>query len=180
MPHARSVLSFLAACSLCLALFSCAPQNPAAGAAVQKEVQFLDSFSFDRKLSASLSVKEPEVDVLFPAAITLNNIPERMDKWLSKVEKFGGTVSIQAEPEAGRGIITEIFSLFVKMYEAAEEAIIYKPAKDYNVVIHYQARTGIVTRLAFVRKDVAAAKPAAAGEGAAGNQTEANATTPAP
>lgn len=159
----------------CVALWACAPQNPAAGADVLKEVQFLDSFSFDRKLSASLDASQDKVDVLFPAVITLNNIPERMDKWLNKVEKFGGKVEIQAEPEPGRGLITEIFSLFIKMYEAAEEKLIYSPAENYNVLITYKAKTGIITKLTFVRKpkpaeakpEAEAAKPDAAPPAAA-------------
>lgn len=165
--HARTALPLLAAlCLIGLLLAACAGQN-AAPVTPQKEVQFLDSSSFDRKLSASLAGTEPEVNVVFPANITLNNIPERMDKWLSKVEKYGGRVEIQAEPEAGRSIITEIFSLFVKAYEALEEIFIYTPAKDYNVLIHYKARTGIVTRLAFVRKTA----PAPAAQDNATNAT---------
>lgn len=137
---------------LLLALSGCATKNPAEGATVSGEVQFLDSFSFDRKLSASLGAGQPQVDVLFPAVITLNNIPERMDKWLSKVEKFGGKVEIQAEPEPGRGIITEIFSLFIKIYEAAEEKLVYDPAKNYNVLVRYKAASGIITRVSFLSK----------------------------
>jgi|GEM_PF-407586 len=155
----------------CVALWACAPQNPATGAEVLKEIQFLDSFSFDRKLSASLGTGQDKVDVIFPAVITLNNIPERMDKWLSKVEKFGGKVEIQAEPEQGRGLITEIFSFFVKIYEIAEENLIYAPAKDYNVLIGYKAQSGIVTRLSFVRKQ----KPA---DAAQANATEAKPAAP--
>lgn len=163
MTYAKIPLSLLAALCLLGLLSACAAQNPAAGASPQKEVQFLDSTSFDRKLSASLSVNEPEVTVLFPATITLNNIPERMDKWLCRVEKYGGKVEIQAEPEAGRGIISEIFGLFIKAYEAIEEAVIYTPAKNYNVMIYYKAKTGLVTRMAFVRKQAAApVAPAAA------------------
>lgn len=150
--HARPALPLLAVVCLTCLLLACAGQNATPGATPQKEVQFLDTSGFDRKLSASLAGTEPEVNVVFPANITLNNIPERMDKWLSKVEKYGGRVEIQAEPEAGRSIITEIFGLFVKAYEAIEEVFIYSPAKNYNVMIHYKARTGIVTRLAFVRK----------------------------
>ena len=91
-------LSLLAV--LLLALSGCATKNPAEGATVSGEVQFLDSFSFDRKLSASLGAGQPQVDVLFPAVITLNNIPERMDKWLSKVEKFGGKVEIPTDGQS--------------------------------------------------------------------------------
>ena len=156
--RAKASLAVLAAvCLSCLFLAACAPQNPAAGAEALKEVQFLDSFSFDRKLSASLAARQDQVDVVFPAVITLNNIPERMDKWLNKVEKFGGKVEIQAEPEPGRGLITEIFSIFIKAYEVVEEKLIYEPAKDYNVLITYKAKTGIISRLSFVRKPPAPA-----------------------
>ncbi len=155
MTRGKSTLALLAAGLACLLLCACAPQNPAAGTTAQKDVQFMGTTGFDYKLSASLEAKQEQVDVLFPAVITLNNIPERIDKWLSKVEKFGGKVEIQAEPETGRGLITEIFSIFIKAFEAAEEKLIYAPAKDYNVLITYKAKTGIVTRMAFVRKPAA-------------------------
>ncbi len=161
MKHVKILLPLLSATLLLGLLCACAGQNAAAGATPQKEVQFLDSLSFDRKLSASLAVNEPEVTVFFPASITLNNIPERMDKWLSKVEKFGGKVEIQAEPDADRGIISEIFGLFVKAYEAIEEAVIYSPAKNYNVMIYYKVKTGLVTRLVFARKPAPGPKAAA-------------------
>ncbi len=142
-------------CALCLAfllLSACAARNPAAGTAPLKEVQFLDTTGFDYKLSASLEAKQPSVDVTFPAVITLNNIPERIDKWLSKVEKFGGKVEIQAEPEPGRGLITEIFSIFIKAFEAAEEKLIYAPAQNYNVLVTYKGKTGIITKMTFTLK----------------------------
>ena len=150
-------------CSLvALLVLGCAPKNPAEGASAQAEVIFLDSFSFDRKLSASLGAGQQQVEVLFPAAITLNSIPVRMDKWLSKVEKFGGKVEIQAEPEQGRGFVSEILDFFVKLYEMAEESLIYAPAKDYNVRIHYKPNTGIITRMSFLRKPAPASAPAPA------------------
>jgi len=161
MTQGKSTQVLLAAALACLLLCACAPQNPAAGTAAQKDVQFMDTTGFDYKLSASLEARQEQVDVLFPAVITLNNIPERIDKWLSRVEKFGGKVEIQAEPETGRGLITEIFSIFIKAFEAAEEKLIYAPAKDYNVLITYKAKTGIIAKMTFVRKP-AVAMPAPA------------------
>lgn len=152
MNRAKRLLPLWIALCLPLLLASCAPRKPAGAAAVQQEVQFLDSGSFDRKLSSALAADQPQVSVLFPAAITLNNIPERLDKWLGKVEKFGGTVEIQAEPEPGRGLISEIFGLFIKAYDAIEETVIYSPAKNYNVMICYKAQTGLVTRVNFDHK----------------------------
>jgi len=152
MLREKSIPFLLCACLACLLLSACAPKNPAAGTAPLKEVQFMDTTGFDYKLSASLEAGQQSVDVLFPAVITLNNIPERIDKWLSKVEKFGGKVEIQAEPEPGRGLITEIFSIFIKAFEAAEERLIYAPAKNYNVLVTYKGKTGIVTKMTFTRK----------------------------
>lgn len=157
MRRAKTVAIVLSALCLLAVLAACAGRNPAEGAPALAEVQFLDSGSFDRKLSSSLAAKQPLVTVVFPASITLNNIPERMDKWLAKVEKFGGKVEIQPEPVAGRGIISEIFSLFIKAYDAIEEAVIYAPAKNYDVMLYYRAQTGLVTRLCFVQKGSQAA-----------------------
>ncbi len=167
----RSIAIALSSVVLCLVLCACAGQQPSGPAAApQGEVQFLDTGGFDRKLSAALAAKQPEVVVSFPAAITLNSIPERLDRWFSKVEKFGGTVDIQAEPEPGRSIISEIFGLFVKAYDAIAEAVIYAPAKEYNVIVHYRATTGIVTRVSFLRKDqVAKDAPAKAAPAPAQN-----------
>ena len=162
MRRGKMILALLAISLACLLPAACAPQNPAAGTAPLKEVQFMDTTGFDYKLSASLGTKQESVDVVFPAVITLNNIPERMDRWLSKVEKFGGKVEIQAEPEPGRGLITEIFSIFIKAFEAAEEKILYSPAKDYNVLVSYKAETGIITKMAFTRKPAAQTAPAVA------------------
>lgn len=163
MAREKSIPLLLCACLACLLLSACAAKNPAAGTAPLKEVQFMDTTGFDYKLSASLEAKQQSVDVLFPAVITLNNIPGRIDKWLSVVEKFGGKVEIQAEPEPGRGLITEIFSIFIKAFEAAEEKLLFASAQDYNVLISYKAKTGIVTKMTFMRKTGAeTAKPAPA------------------
>lgn len=163
MTHCKRLVPFWLVLCLSVLLAACAGKQAAEVAAAQQEVQFLDTGGFDRKLSSALSANQPEVTVSFPAAITLNSIPERLDKWFSKVEKFGGTVDIQAEPEPGRSIISEIFGLFIKAYDAIEEAVIYSPAKNYNVMIYYKAQTGLVTRVCFTRKtpgEPAAPKPA--------------------
>lgn len=170
LAHTR--LALCLAIGLLALLAACAGSQPPVAAQAQAEVQFLDTGGFDRKLSSALASGQPEVTVVFPAAITLNSIPARLDKWFSKVEKFGGRVDIQAEPEPDRGIISEIFGLFIKVYDTIEEAVIYSPAKNYNVLIHYKSQTGLVTRVSFTRK-VQKEAPAAA---TAANETSATET----
>lgn len=118
----------------------------------QPNVEFFDSGSFDRKLSNALNADPPTVTVTFPAPITVNGIPERLDKWLAMVEKYGGTVELKPEDDGTRGLISEIISLIVGIYEAIKEKMIYEPVGDYNATVFYKKGEGTITRVVFDRK----------------------------
>ncbi|QJB57054.1 hypothetical protein [Pseudodesulfovibrio sp. zrk46] len=119
----------------------------------QGQVEFFDSESFDRQLSSSLRADLPEVTVLFPAAITLNSIPKRLDHWFSKVEEYGGEVQLVPVSDTDKGILSEIMSLLVSVYDYLRDKAIYDPVKEYNAYIYYKKNTGIVTKVVFDRKD---------------------------
>jgi hypothetical protein len=73
------------------ALFGCQSVNlgPA-----KDSITFIDTQKFDNDLSVSLvSIKNP-VEVDFHNPITPNEIPPRLEKWLSMVDKSGGKVNI--------------------------------------------------------------------------------------
>jgi len=58
------------------------------------EITFIDTQKFDSELSSSLaSIKKP-VEVNFYSPITPNEIPPRLEKWLSMIDKSGGKVNI--------------------------------------------------------------------------------------
>lgn len=139
---------------LSLGLFFAAGTKTAL-AAEGETVEFFDSGSFDRSLSSALRKDAAAVTIKFPAPITVNSIPERLDKWFSMVEKHEGTVKVEADPdiETSRGLFTEIISLVVGAYEIIKGKIIYEPVKDYNAIIYYDPRGGgKVTRVIFTRK----------------------------
>ncbi len=115
-------------------------------------VEFFDAASFDRHLSSALKADLPEVTVLFPAAITLNSIPERLEKWFSKVEEYGGEVKLIPISDTGKGLISEVLSLFVSIYDYLKDKAIYFPAKEYDVLIYYKKNSGIITKVVFERK----------------------------
>ena len=117
------------------------------------EIDFFDAGTFDNKLYSALSKNQPLVTVNFPQKIKLNNIPERLDKWFSQVEKHEGTVELQAEPErASRGLITELFSLVVGTYNIIKEKLLYAPIKNYNATIYYLPSAGEITKVIFTHK----------------------------
>ncbi|MBU1248130.1 MAG: hypothetical protein KKB70_05495 [Proteobacteria bacterium] len=120
---------------------------------VPDTVEFIDSFLFDRSLSKAMGVAHDPVTVTFPALITLNSIPERLDKWFSKIDEFGGTVEALPEPVPGqRGIIDEIISLVISAYEYLAETCVYTPAQEYNALLYYKSGSGLVTRVVFTLK----------------------------
>lgn len=126
------------------------------------DIQFFDSGSFDRKLSLALRKSPETITATFPAAVTTNNIPNRLDKWFFMVEKNEGAVKL--EPESGpktdteeggftkRGLIGEAISLVVGAYNFIKEKAIYSPVKDYDAVVYYKPGTGTITKVVFTRR----------------------------
>ncbi len=79
---------------LLLALVGCSSTPldiPASGNAIA----FIDTNGFDRDFARLSSGKEPTVEMSFYSPVTPNQIPERLQKWLSAVEKHGGSITVQ-------------------------------------------------------------------------------------
>jgi len=117
------------------------------------KIEYFDSGTFDRKLSSTLKQDPSEVTIDFIADVSLNDIPKRMDKWFSAVEKEEGVIDVQVDPDyRTRGIITEVISLAIGAYNFAEEKSTYNPAQNYNIKIYYIQGTGKITRAIFTHK----------------------------
>jgi len=151
-----AVLCLVTGLVLAIAAAGCVTTKESAAVsskAVLSEVNFFDAGSFDRRLSSALAQDPPEVTVLFPAAVTVNKIPERLDKWFSMVEKHEGTVKLEPEPEIGtRGVVTALLSLAVGAYNLLKEKFLYDPIKDYNAIVRYKKSSGKITRVIFKHK----------------------------
>ncbi len=108
-------------------------------------VTFIDTQKFDNDLTSSLeSIKNP-VEVTFLNPVSPNEIPPRMEKWLSLVEKSGGKINISTpanEPTPKNPAL--IFGLFsglwnaIKMYrtetagKSMEDAV---KGRDANITL---------------------------------------------
>jgi hypothetical protein len=118
------------------------------------ELGMYDSITFDIKLSSTLAAKRQTVTVLVIAPFTVNNIPERIDKWLDSVRKYGGKVELRPDPDypASRDFGL-ILNLLNKAYDLAKEMLIYSNAKNYNVDVLYKPGSGEVTKFVFALKE---------------------------
>jgi hypothetical protein len=63
----------------------------------KQNITFIDTTKFDQEMSNSLSSNEMDINVNFYNVVTPNQIPPRMEKWLSEVDSTGGKVTI-AQP----------------------------------------------------------------------------------
>ena len=120
------------------------------------ELDLFDSIAFDFKLSRSLSAKQPVVTVKSIAPFTVNDIPERIDKWLYAVSNNDGIVDLKPDPDYplnrdfGSGII---FELLNKVFDLTKEMLMFRYAKNYNVDILYKPGSGEVTKFVFTLKE---------------------------
>lgn len=145
-------ICFLAAVMACAAANEPAQKGMPADDAASAELDFFDSSRFDSRLSASLDSGHDAVTTRFLGPVSVNEIPERMDKWFFMIEKYEGTVELEPTGPEARGFITDIIALTVGAYNAIKEKMTYSPAKNYNAKVLYDPQTGIIERVVFVKK----------------------------
>lgn len=119
-------------------------------------VVFLDSSLFDNALSSQLAAGKDQVEVAITGKISLNSIPQRMDKWITAVATKGEVALTQQadaplKPKFVLGLLPTIFS-FIKMARAEN---LVDPASKYNASIQYHLdRSGeaVIDKIMFVKK----------------------------
>ena len=135
------------------------PSQPSLRAPRGPTVSFFDVSHFDKQLSGAMSHGVTAVMVTFEAPASVNGIPERLNKWLSVIEKNGGTVELQPDPDYPAitqrgvfGIVPVVLGALAAIYEAIENTVLYGPAKGYNATVYYIRGSGVMTQVVFSRK----------------------------
>jgi hypothetical protein len=123
-----------------------------------KPITFLDSKLFDNMLSKELSVEKDVVEVAISGKMSLNNIPARIDKWISLVAENGEVQLVATEPALKPKFVMGLLSLIPTVYsyfkKTSEERTL-EPAKKYNATIIYQLdKNGesIIEKIVFTRR----------------------------
>ncbi|MGE3538273.1 MAG: hypothetical protein AB7N91_12685 [Candidatus Tectimicrobiota bacterium] len=153
-PPAPQPLTAVAATST-----AATPPPPVAGTTRGPSLAFFDTSRFDKQLSSTMSRAPAAVVVTLEAQASVNNIPERLNKWLSAVEKNDGSVELQPDPDypvltqrGAIGVVSVLLGAFAVIYEAIENKILYGPAKGYNATVYYARGSGMMTKVVFQRK----------------------------
>lgn len=117
-------------------------------------VRFLDIPGFDGKLSKSLGSGHDEVIVDFIVPAHINELPERLENWLARVEASGGAIDTEVELQEGEPaprFVGAVLSLGKEAYDYAKIERTYSPADTYDAVIRFKP-DGQVQHVVFVRR----------------------------
>lgn len=110
-------------------------------------LQYFDKKAFDRELKGYLEYENPfGTCVTFSTEFKVDELPQRLEKWFSKIKKSGGKVE---KIEVSRSIFRLIFEYVFRFIFGIFENV-YKPAENYNANIYYDKATKVVIRVEFV------------------------------
>ncbi len=127
--------------------------DPQAGREVPlPSTTFIDSKTFDRKMSRMMKAKLETIAIDFAQKPSPNDLPKRLDAWLNAVDKHGGTIEIKPT-EATRGVVSALVYLASGAIRAAKKNALYGGARHYNAVVYYSPGSGLVERVLFSRKE---------------------------
>ena len=125
-------------------------------------LKFIDLSSFDRDLNASLASPSETVTVDFYESMSPNKIPDRLQRWISDVEKSGGKIDVQPPDGESRtrnlafviGLISSAWSGLKTLGELKAENML-KVAGSRDVVVNLKRNTSgelAVDQIRFVRR----------------------------
>lgn len=159
----KTILLVLALAATVSACLPAVEEKPATASPVPaSRIDFMDSMSFDQDLSNALVAQPPELKVVPLAPVSLNAMPERLDKWLSAIRQSGGSVKAVPSKGGGRGIFGAGIDVVVALFDLGRETVLYAPASGYDATIHYDKASGLVGEILLNRRGFPAPSPAPA------------------
>lgn len=122
-------------------------------------IRFIDLSKFDSDLERALKGSNQSITVMFYEKTSPNNMPNRLQKWVTAVEKSGGKIDVEPPPDEPRprspamliGLLGGLWSSIKAWGEIREQAML-DAVQTRNVLIHLERNAAgeiIVGRVAF-------------------------------
>jgi len=134
-----------------------------------KHLQFIDTDMFDKQLSTAMSNQHYEIQISMLTPFSTNNVPQKLDTWLTVISDFGGEVNVEPVetemPEDGektgtkRSFIVPIALALFSMYKDYRNQQKYEAAENYNATVFYKQNEqgeAIVEKIVFSHKEKSA------------------------
>jgi hypothetical protein len=160
--NTKNFQKFGIACLIAV-LFGCATDASVVNskAEAKSNIVFIDIGKFDAELHASLVEQNEPVVVSFYEKVSPNGMPDRLQKWLSTVERSGGKIEI--EPPANElapknpALLLSLFSGLwsgMKAVTEIQDEQVVKAAKGRTAVISLErnaAKQLVVSKVTFMK-----------------------------
>jgi len=118
----------------------------------EEPIEFIDLDVFDASMTNSMRVNASTVTVTFPnQAVTINELPERLQRWLSAVHNHGGGFTVETqEGYQKKGLLT-VVGLMVSGYNLARDSLPMVMGRRYRAVIIVGGEQDGVDKIDFMR-----------------------------
>jgi len=158
----KSLINRAVLLTLLLSLVGCTPDNmipsdwfptPEPPSTNRSALEYFNSAAFDESLSQAMTQSDAEIEVAVLAPFSSNNIPLRVDNWLTAIKENGG--DIYTKPVNGeRDMVAAALALY-SVYRLIKEKLRYVPAKKYHATLIYRQSENndvLIEKMVFSRK----------------------------
>lgn len=119
---------------------------------VDSDLVFIDLDTFDSSLSKNMQVRTDLVTVRFPnQPVTVNDLPNRMAKWLVAVDRHGGGVTVQTKEGYIQKDMMGLISIVMSGYKLAKDSLPIVLGRKYGAIIIVNPADGVIERVEFAR-----------------------------
>lgn len=118
----------------------------------ESELLFIDIDSFDKRLEAAMEGSVNKITIRFPGqSVTSNDIPVRLQKWLSAADSKGKGLSMQSTDGIERKNILAFLPILPKAYEMLKSRYQTSLVSNYEAVLYYNPSNAAINEIVFNR-----------------------------
>ncbi len=126
-----------------------------------ENLRFIDTEMFDKDLIQSMKANSETITISIIGNISINNIPERLGKWLSIVMNKQGNVYFNKikstnialnERTTGVEPVSLVIGVLPTAYKFLKKEASYGLAGNYNVTVFYIPDNGNIKKIIFTKK----------------------------
>lgn len=129
--------------------------NPSEQPTTEGRLVYSDSLTFDLEFSQALRASDDVYVLATPDGVNLNEIPDDLDRWLSRIRDQGGEVKaapLNDDGSVSRSWIGALIDVILFFVGLAKDEIVFSAVDEFDAVMYYDKQTGNVKEIVFTRR----------------------------
>ncbi len=118
----------------------------------QDTIEFIDLDAFDASMMVYMRANSPSVTVTFPYSdVAVEDLPERIQRWLSAVHNYGGGFVIQTPEGYQKKELMAVFGVIMGGYKLIKNSLPAVMGSQYRAVIVTNNKRNGIEKISFFR-----------------------------